>query len=116
MSRATQDFLADLIGSDEGRERIRAIWEDITSQKQKRVTSIDCPRCKEMKKVDILVDKYDLKEINAFLRFCADFGLEKPAQRTHETKDVRVLTLHAFENASIEELKAIAEGRSELEQ
>lgn len=108
------NFLAELLDSEEGRERIRSIWEDITTQRQKRVTSIDCPRCKEWKKVDIVVDKYDLKEINSFLKFAAEYGPGKPVQRIEQTTNVR-LGLPAFQNASIEELRMIAEGPRELD-
>lgn len=108
-SSVGQAFFADLLLSEEGQKALREIWTDLTTKRKHRITSVDCPRCKEWKRVDIMVDKYSMREINDFVKFAASFGISKPAQVVEQTSDVRVShELQALENASIDELREIA--------
>lgn len=64
-----------------------------------------------MKKLDIEVDTYELKDVNTFLRMALEFGVGKPAEK--KQVDVNVRALHAIadlEKLSDAELLEIAEG------
>ena len=84
-TKDTQSYLAELLGSDESRVKLKAIYDDVLLEKEIGGTWIDCPRCGSMKRVEVKTKKYDLqKEVLPFLRFAADFGIGKPADRKAE--------------------------------
>jgi hypothetical protein len=105
---AHHEFLSSLLDSPEGRERIQDIWEEITTKRSQRVDSINCPRCGEEKKVDVVVEVYSIKDAMEFLKWAATFGIGKPPEK-HEHRMTHDYS-HDLAGLSIEELRAIAAG------
>lgn len=108
MSLPNRKFLRDLLESEEGQKRIQDIWDEVTTKRHERITSIDCPRCQGMRKVDVTAEKYNLKDVISFLGFAAAYGIGKPPEEKIHHVNV---TARRLEEATDEELDAIIEGR-----
>ena len=85
-TKDSQSYLADLLNSEESRDKLKAIYDDVLLEKEVGGTWIDCPRCGSMRRVEVKQKKYDLqKEVIPFLRLAFDFGIGKPADKKPET-------------------------------
>lgn len=74
--------------ADEGTDQLLLdVREELLTKRLQRVSSIDCPRCRGSRKVDVELEVYRLPDILAFLRFLAEYGIGKPV----EQQEVRVL-------------------------
>lgn len=74
-----RQFLTELISSEEGQERIKAIWDDVSTMGKRQIDVVYCPRCKEMKRLGIEANAYDLKAVTSFLNWVSSFGVGRPA-------------------------------------
>jgi hypothetical protein len=108
----SHEFLRNLLESDEGQAAFRAVFEDVHTKRLERVTSIDCPRCGKMRKVDVEVERYPLKDFIAFWSFAANYGIGKPPE---DSKRVRISPSKQIEQLSNEELAAIIEGQATVD-
>ena len=90
-------FFRDLLTSEEAQDKLQEIWEDVT-QKRKEMIWAQCPRCKALswKKMEIEVEKYNLRDVSTFLRLMADFGPGKPAEK----KEVEIRSTIKHEDMS----------------
>jgi hypothetical protein len=105
---AHHEFLSGLLDSPEGRKRIGDIWDELTQKRLQRVGQVECPRCKEMKNVDVELEVYKLKDVIAFLGWAATFGIGKPP----DERNVNVnITARRLEEMSDEQLDAIIDAR-----
>ena len=105
----SHEFLRNLLESDEGQAAFRAVFEDVHTKRLERVTSIDCPRCGRMRKVDVEVERYPLKDFIAFWSFAANYGIGKPPEDSQKVRIPRSMQLEQMTN---EELEAIIDGRA----
>lgn len=131
MRRGVDPAFGSLLADDlvERYPQIRRVLDSVLAAEsaEKQVVWVHCPRCKggdsrrpnqSMKSipVEVEVPRYKLKEVTAFLRLCADFGIAKP-QPPPQRVEVLVRQDVPLGELSDEELEALVEGEfSELEQ
>lgn len=110
-----RDQLKTLLESDEAREALQNIFNEVTSKRSVTIrdSSMICPRCKAEHDLDWKIfpayEAYALKDVIAFLSLALAYGVGKPP----EEKNVNVhVTARRIEDATDEELEAIIEGRA----
>lgn len=112
MSLPARQFLRQLLESKEGQERVKAIWEEITQKRTQQVYVTHEYHRKDgsvdYRKQPVDVEVYAIKDIVSFASFAASYGVGKPPEE--KRVDVNI-TARRLEDATDDELRAIAEGR-----
>lgn len=108
MSLPARQFLRELLESEEGQQRIEAIWRDVTEKRTvKKTLWGTCRECKHRVELTQEFEVYSLKDAIAFLSFAASYGVGKPP----EEKKVEInVTAKRIEELSDDELDAVIEG------
>ena len=96
----THAFFADLLESEDAQNRLKAMFEDVTTSREVTVY-VECDLCKSLsrnpyRKARQVIQKYDIKQASTFLRLMADFGPGKPVEK----KEVEVNSTVRVEDLS----------------